>query len=416
MKKILVALVALLCCPMALAAYSQTNDGVQGYDIPYGDVYVVQSSYDPFPASPGQYVDVWYKVENRGDAALKDVRFILLPEFPFSLDSDPAEHLVGPLDAHQSALIKYRVRVAEDALQGDMPLKYTWRAEGNDDAPTFTSTVSVRSSTALLVVSDVSATPSQIAPGEESTVSIELTNVGDAFVRYATVRLGLFDDDGETGLPFVPLGGGTSSSVVNLAPGKKAALFFQLAAEPDAASRPYRIPLIVNYVDSEGKNITRREHVGVRVGAEPELTAYVDRNVAFEKGKPLDVSVRFVNRGVSDVKFLTVTLQSTDAFQVLTSPAQYVGEIESDDYESASYSIKVLTDKNELQLPFVLTYQDANNERYSTGMTVEMPLLTKSDLGQENGNGSMIFIVLIVVVVIGIIIWRRRARRAKRKN
>jgi len=416
MRKTLVALVALLCCPMVLAAYSQTNDGVQGFDIPYGDVYVVQLSYDPFPASPGQYVDVWYKIENRGDTAVNDLRFILLPEFPFSLDSDAAEHVIGTLDAHQSALVKYRVRVAEDALQGDMPLTYTWRAQGIDDAPTFTSTLSVRSSTALLVVSDVDATPAQIAPGEESSVTIELTNVGDAFVRYASVRLGLFSEDGETDVPFVPLGGGTSASVVNLAPGMKATLVFQLAAEPDAASRPYRIPLIVNYVDSGGRNITRKEHVGVRVGAEPELTAYVDRNVAFEKGKPLDVSIRFVNRGVSDVKFLTATLQATDAFGILSSPTQYVGEIESDDYESASYSIKVKKDARELQLPVVLTYQDANNERYSTGITVTMPLLTKADLGQQNGNGSTIVIVIVVVVVIGVIVWRRRARHAKRKN
>ncbi|MEK6823216.1 MAG: hypothetical protein AABY13_05280, partial [Nanoarchaeota archaeon] len=234
MNKTSILIVMMLFAAQTVAAVYEQESAASGFTSSYGDVYVTQLRYDPYPASPGTYIDVWYKVENRGDVALDNVAFILQPESPFSLDVDEdATHVIGTLTPREAVVVKFKVRISEDALQGDQSLTYTWRSALYQDNPSFASTISIRSTDALLVVSSVRADPEQIAPGASSTVTLSLTNVGDAFIRYVTVRMGLFKDDAGETLPFSPVGSGTSASIVNIAPGESQSLSFTLAADPD---------------------------------------------------------------------------------------------------------------------------------------------------------------------------------------
>ena len=318
MKRRVVLIALVLLCTQVAFAQTTTNYGVNGVDTDYGDIYVAQTSYDPFPASPGTYIDIWYKIENRGDAALEDVKFILRPDAPFSLDSDTAIKSLGTIGPRSSALVKYEVRVSEDALQGDYDLTYTWTSTLWTDNAERASTISVRSTDALLVVSSVTADPETVAPGSSSKVTLTLDNVGDAFIRYVTVRFGLDTTD----VPFTPVGSGTSVSVLNIAPGESRMVDMTISADPDAKSKTYRIPISINYVDSAGRNVSRSEQLGVRIGAEPQLLVYTDSNEVYDASAPGDITLRFVNNGVSGIKLLTVTLQDTNKLKVLSAPTQ----------------------------------------------------------------------------------------------
>jgi hypothetical protein len=320
----------------------------------------------------------------------------------------------------QSALVKFRVRVAEDALQGDHDLKFTWRAQGIDNAPIFSSAVSVRSSTPLLVVGGVTVSPAKLMPGDKATVSIELTNAGDSFLRYVTASLQLVSVvTSATGttvsdLPFTPVGKGVSESIINLAPGKSQTLSFDIVAAPDAASQSYKLPISINYVDNTGRNNSHTEIVGLTVAAEPDLLVYVDRSDLVDATAPADVVLRFVNRGRADIKFLTVTLQDKDGYTLLNAPTQYIGEVASDDYETASWNVKLDEQANSLELPVVVTYEDVNAKKYSTALSVPLAIHSAELKGTAGGSTGLVVVIAVIVIGIAVFVWRRRSGKHKR--
>jgi hypothetical protein len=414
---LLLLIIALLSVPVANSIYDSSNTGTSGYRTSYGDIYVSQLRYDPFPVSPGQYVDVWYKIDNTGDTELKNTVFTILPEFPFSVDgSGTSFKQVGVIGPHSSALVKFKVRVSESALQGDQPLKYTWSADGATNIAVTSSEISVRSANAMLVVSNAKATPEKVSPGGQTNIEIELANVGDAFIRYATASLQVVQQTsaGVVELPFTPIGQGVTQTIMNIEPGKKGTVSFPLSANADAKSMAYKLPVVINYIDSGGRNVSRVEIVGITVNAEPEIITYIDKNDIVDEKTPGEVVIRFVNKGRSDIKFFTATMQETDKYMVITSPTQYVGGINSDDYETASWKLKLKSAQSSLDLPLVVSYEDANGKKYSTGLTVPLAIRTPAELGQSTNNGMQYLVGIVIVVVVAILIFRSRKSRKKR--
>jgi len=79
---------------------------------------------DPYPAEPNGYVNLVFKLENWGTEKAENAVFELLPEYPFSLDTGVSATkelgTINGLQTNQNAfLIKYKVRVDKDAIDGE---------------------------------------------------------------------------------------------------------------------------------------------------------------------------------------------------------------------------------------------------------------------------------------------------------
>ena len=160
-----------------------------------------------------------------------------------------------------------------------------------------------------------------------------------------------------------------------------------------------------------GRNVSRSEQLGVRIGAEPQLLVYTDSNEVYDASAPGDITLRFVNNGVSGIKFLTVTLQDTKKLKVLSAPTQYIGAIDSDDYQTATFTVRLTGAATEIELPVLVNYQDPNNRKYEQGLTVIVPIHSKQELGTQGGNGWVLIVVVIIVVVAGFVMYRRMHKR-----
>ncbi|MEK6974020.1 MAG: hypothetical protein AABW41_02180 [Nanoarchaeota archaeon] len=79
---------------------------------------------DPFPVNPGDYTDIYIKLENYG-AKINVPRFEILLSYPFSLDpsSDRNEDLLS-IDTGEKRLLHYKTRVDKTALPGDYDTEY----------------------------------------------------------------------------------------------------------------------------------------------------------------------------------------------------------------------------------------------------------------------------------------------------
>jgi hypothetical protein len=86
--------------------------------------------YEPYPVNPGEYFDFWVSVQYNGNAGASGATFELVPEYPFSLDeNESATQTFG--GASPSVVLKYKIRVNEDAVEGTNILKLNYKVGSN---------------------------------------------------------------------------------------------------------------------------------------------------------------------------------------------------------------------------------------------------------------------------------------------
>src|SRR3989338_2733621 len=65
-------------------------------------LYLTALRYDPYPAEPGHYIELWLKVENKGSIDAKDITITLTPRYPFSLNNgENPKTSFGKIMSHQ---------------------------------------------------------------------------------------------------------------------------------------------------------------------------------------------------------------------------------------------------------------------------------------------------------------------------
>lgn len=82
--------------------------------------------YEPYPANPGEYFDLWIKVENIGMGAAENAIFELVLEYPFFLHPDISSvqnyGVIGTGDDY-IIVLEYKIKVDEDAVEGTYELR-----------------------------------------------------------------------------------------------------------------------------------------------------------------------------------------------------------------------------------------------------------------------------------------------------
>jgi len=128
---ILVGVLSNLTLVESVTGVYNTSSGLVYTDMIYLKTTFVNQ--DPYPADPGGYVNLLFKIENWGTENAENVTFELLPEYPFSLDPGvSAIQEVGTIKGLQRGvnafLLKYKVKVDKDAVDGDseIKLKYSY--------------------------------------------------------------------------------------------------------------------------------------------------------------------------------------------------------------------------------------------------------------------------------------------------
>ena len=74
----------------------------------------------------------------------------------------------------------------------------------------------------------------------------------------------------------------------------------------------------------------------------PEVSVILDKTDITQKKMTGTVTLKVINKGLSDIKFLNVILKTSDNYEILsTSDTTYVGNLQSDDYQSVDYIISL---------------------------------------------------------------------------
>jgi len=391
--------------------------GTRGYSTRGVYIDVTMVNQEPDPVEPGSYFDVRFKVENKGQENAEDVQLEIIPEYPFTLKTgEEAIKEVGSVHGRQTgdigAIVKYQLKVDENALEGEYGIKLRYKYGSYDWVELDEFTLNVRPETAILSIASVKSTPEQIKPGDKAILTFLLENMENIGLKDIKVKLDLTD------LSLAPIGSSTEKIIYKINPNKRAEVDFTLIADADAESGLNKVPVSINYRDKLNNNYSINSDIGLIIGARPEMTVNIDEAEIKQSGQTGEVTIKFVNKGISDIKFLEVKLAKTDDFKLLSPDTVYIGNIDSDDYETADFDIKVEeTDKNEIILPLTVEYKDANNQDIKENIDLNLILYSQEEvkeLGLAKGNGTVGIIVVIVIIVAGLagfIFWRKRKRK-----
>lgn len=414
-KKIIFGLFVLSLILNSIGVFGASTSATGRTQLYFPDVDVTMINYDPNPAEAGRYVTIRFKIENTGAETAQDIITELLPRYPFSLDpGESAVKNIGSVRSRQlgdtGVIIDYRVKVDENALEGDNEIELRYNVKGGGWIKLEPFDINVNPHDILLSIASVD-TPQMIKPGEISKVDINLENLALTFIKEIKVRLNL------GGVPFAPIGSTDRKIVKQMEADSKATVSFNLMAEPGADSNLYKVPIEIEFLDRLGNVYTKNETVGLIVGAEPDLTINIDSSQVYSSGGTGDVSIKITNKGVTGVKFLNIELKESDNYRILSTKEVYVGNIDSDDYETADFEIALgKVKEKDAVLLLLVEYKDANNNDYSKNIELPLNLYSSAEaksMGLKKGNNAVGIIIVLVIVGAGFFIYRRWRKKKK---
>ncbi|MBW2996752.1 COG1361 S-layer family protein [Candidatus Woesearchaeota archaeon] len=434
LNTIIITTVLMLVALCSVAVLADVNTYVSG-----ASIRVSMISQDPDPVEPGEYIELRWMVTNLGSTPLEDVEFKLVTDYPFELlGNDDGVRILGTIQGHQKGeegvILYYRIRINEDASEGvnDLTLKYRHRGIrewGKLDE----FEIRVESVDAAIVIEDVKLEPNRIPPGGKGKLGIKIKNLADSRMKDVNLKLDLtltsipqpstvteaailFE-----ALPFAPTGSSSEKRISYIKPGETVLVSYDLMVYPDATSRVYKLPIILTYKDEVDNEFTKNDIIGVVVGDLPDIYVVIDSSDLIAGKKTGTVSFKFVNRGVTDVKFVDVVLEETAEYKVVSANEEYIGNIDSDDFESIDFEIYLSNNDDAetegiIDFPLHITFKDANNVDYSEDITLKYNVYTAKEKGIETSSSGIIIVVAIVIIIVGWLVYRRWEKRRKAKK
>jgi hypothetical protein len=163
---------------------------------------------------------------------------------------------------------------------------------------------------------------------------------------------------------------------------------FDLIALPDAEGGIYKVPINISYTDETGTAYEKQDLISLKISSTPDLLVNIDSSEITSKQKTGNVVIRIVNRGLTNIKLLTAEVVGNKEVSVSSQPEVYVGNIDSDDYETVEYTVTVNSYEPAVELPLKITYMDSTNRQHQQQLSLEL---------KTGSNG------LVLTIITGII-------------
>jgi len=366
-------------------------------------------SQTPDPVEPGKIVELRWMVENIGSGSAEDVQLEIIPEYPFTIYSGDLIQDLGSINGRQTGakgvIALYKIKIDDNAVEGTSEINIRYRVGTSAWIKLDPYDISIQTTDATLSVTSVKIDPETVAPGKQGTITIEMKNLADSPLKDITTKL----DMSSATLPFAPVDSVTEKRIKMVSPGETVKQEYKITTLATAESMIYKIPLTITFYDHLGNAYEKSDIIGVKVGDIPELSTYVETSTIYQAGTSGTVSIKFVNRGVTNIKFLNVKLNQNENYKILSAEEQYLGNVNSDDYETAEYKLYIQPGaQKELELPIDITYKDANNNEYSKQIKPVLKLYNQEEaekIGVTKKDGSTGIIITIIIVVVGVFVY-----------
>ena len=375
-------------------------------------ILVDVSNQVPNQATQGQLVDVYVTFTNTGqndirnlEVEFKDSNFLRLSNEVDRIRTLPA------LGTFRDFTIKYTIQVDENAPNGILNANLIYSASNIPGQTTKNIPVRVQTPESILSITDVKTEPEVVSPGQEFELIISVSNLAQTPLRDVNLELDVAPQiTGNTivrDIPLIPLRS-NQRSVNRINSGQTTEFKFSMITAPDANTMVYKLPINLRYFD-DNSNLRNIELItGVKVNGEPNLIVAIDQTSINKQSTVGDVNFIIINRGLTDLKTATINLIENEDFEILSSSSlQYLGNIDSDDFDTIRYRVRV--NNQNITFPITLTYMDSLNQEFTEDFVINYNLRESSN----GGSGTFFFILIILIAIAG---WYYYKKKNKSKE
>lgn len=365
---------------------------------------------NPDPVEPGKYVELRFIVENLGGKETNDFIFELIPEYPFSLDpGSNVRRTIGSINSYQignhAYVMYYNVRVDANAVVGNNQIKYRYTTDNGKTWITLRSDVRIDERDYLIAISDVKTSPEKVIPGKEFDLNFNIKNMAFSEISNIKVTLNL-DQLSETNdvVPFYTIGTANHKVIDLINANKNANINFKMIVDPHADSKLYRLPVTIDYNNNKGERLSKDFFVTINVFDEPQYLINLENSDIYKTNQRGRIIISISNIGTGRLNYLRTTLIESDDYTILSPKNVYLGNLESDDFETSDYQLFVESDKDEIKLNLIIEYKDEFNNHYEDNKEVTLKLYSGEDLIRFNfesreANTNQIIIIMILILL-----------------
>ena len=262
-----------------------------------------------------------------------------------------------------------------------------------------------------VTVKNAITSPSEIAPGEIAKITIEIENIFSDDVQNVNVALDL-----SSSVPIAPYQGSSEESVDEIKDGDKEKFTFNIIVLPDATPGTYKVPVKISY-DINGTRETKNGTIGIIINSPAQIRISVEGYLI--KGQEGIVEIRIVNDGLSDLKFVSVQSSQPTSGATINSPLyEYLGNIDSDDFETLEYRIFAReTSPSLISIPIKINYKDSTNKDFSQDEILNVKIYSQDEaknLGLIPGQNYTLYVAIGIILLL-YVLYKIRKKMKKRK-
>ncbi len=259
-----------------------------------------------------------------------------------------------------------------------------------------------------LYILDVTSLPPEIQPGSNGNITIELKNVAPHQLRDIIIEL-------ELPAQFAPKD--ITKKKIRKMEGEEAlSHIFEVTALPNSAEGVYKVPLKISYLDEIGSEYKENNTISLKISVEPKVFLGLASSSIYEGNLLGKVDLRIANTGVGGIKFLVAELLPSKGYKVVGPSNEYIGKLESDDYETVDFKIEVEEGSSSINLLANLDYTDNNNKQYSKRFDIQLNIISAKEAGIKQNKNSFYVYVIIGAVILFLVYRQFKKRLRKHPN
>jgi len=270
-----------------------------------------------------------------------------------------------------------------------------------------------------LTITSTTSNPTEVQPGEKISLTLNIENNLNEDIDNVVVSLGLTSTTKV--IPFAPYQSSNEYRIDEILEGDKEKARFDLISFSDSESGTYTIPVKVSYNLENGTLISNQEIglVTAIINAKPSIELSLENN-ALIKGTNGKISIKIINSGMGESKFLSIKLNPINGIKMISSNKVYIGSVESNDFDSADFDVFInINSLSTINLPVELTYTDSMNNQITENKIVTLTTYTQEEaikMGLVKKNNSLLIILSLILVVIVFLFYKRSRKKKKNKQ
>jgi hypothetical protein len=376
---------------------------------------------NPYPAKIGEYLNLTVQVENIGGDKADNVDIEVVPQYPFSLDSEAnAVKNVGALNPGRTATKEFYLFVDKNAQKGVRSIDI--RTKTGKDSPWSEKSFDIRIGTetfdskGTVELKEVTSDPEVFMPGDRGTITVTLTNTASS----PTVTIGGSDFDTNARIQAAVLRPLSEGIVVLdapygdmglLGPGDSIKLTFNVKVAEDAPEGTHNLELAI-----EGNSFDYNSRKNIPLKVDSSNIRVIPSKEFKLTNSESTIEFDVANTHPNELSSVSI---KPEAKGVTFYPVEYfIGPMNPDELFTIEFNTvtdNLSDDGRNFSEPINLTLSASYSNGINKHENIVSNIYIESIEETQGESSSMIIpgLLLIVIAIAGMLVYRKKKQSRK---